>query len=90
MLPLSKPALAAVAIFSFVGNWNNFMGPLLYLSSAEKYTLALGLQLFQGQYMIEMGLLMAASVLVLLPIIIVFFFAQKYFIQGITLTGLKG
>ncbi|GAH54781.1 unnamed protein product, partial [marine sediment metagenome] len=90
MLPLSKPALAAVAIFSFVGNWNNFMGPLIYLSSAEKYTLALGLQLFQGQYMIEMGLLMAASVLVLLPIIIVFFFAQKYFIQGITLTGLKG
>jgi len=90
MLPLSKPALAAVAIFSFVGNWNNFMGALIYLSSAEKYTLALGLQLFQGQYMIEMGLLMAASVLVLLPIIIVFFFAQKYFIQGITLTGLKG
>lgn len=90
MLPLSKPALAAVAIFAFVGNWNNFMGPLIYLSSEEKYVLSLGLRLFQGQFSLQMHLLMAVSVLNVLPIIIVFFFAQKYFIQGIALTGIKG
>lgn len=90
ILPLAKPALATVGIFGFLGNWNNFMGPLIYLSSQEKYTLAIALNLFRGQYMTAVAYLMAASVVTVLPVIIVFFLAQKYFIQGITLTGLKG
>ena len=91
MLPLSKPALATIAIFSFMGNWNNFLAPLIYLRDMEKYTLALGLRMFQGQYAIHnQQYLMAVSVVTILPIIIMFFFAQKQFIQGIALTGLKG
>ncbi len=90
ILPLSKPALAAVAIFSFLGHWNDFMGPLIYLNSADKYTLALGLNSFRGLYGTSWNLLMAASIVVMLPCLIIFFFAQKYFIQGIVMTGLKG
>ena len=89
-LPLSKPAIAAVVIFSFFLNWNDFIFPLIYLSSMEKYTLTLGLALFKGQYFTEINLLLATSVLVVLPIIVVFFFMQKRFIRGIALTGLKG
>ena len=91
MLPLSKPALATIAIFAFMGNWNNFLAPLIYLRDMENYTLALGLRMFQGQYAIHnQHYLMAVSVMTILPIIIMFFFAQKQFIQGIALTGLKG
>jgi len=89
-LPLVKPALAALAIMVFLGSWNNFMGPLIYLNSPEKMTVAYALQLFQGEHSAEYGLTMAASVMVLLPVIIVFFLAQKYLIEGITLTGIKG
>ncbi|MHA1834455.1 MAG: carbohydrate ABC transporter permease [Candidatus Baldrarchaeia archaeon] len=89
-LPLSKPAIAAVVIFSFFLNWNDFIFPLIYLSSMEKYTLTLGLALFKGQYFTEINLLMAVSVLTVLPIIVIFFFMQKFFIRGITLSGLKG
>jgi len=89
VLPLSKPALATIAVFAFVGNWNNFMGPLIYLSSQEKFTLALGLRLFQGQFSLQMHLLMAVSMLNVLPLIAIFFFAQRYFVRGITLTGIK-
>ena len=90
MLPLIKPALAALTIMTFMGSWNNFMGPLIYINSPEKMTLAYGLQLFQGAHSAEYGLLMAASTLVMLPVLMVFFFTQRYFIQGITLTGIKG
>lgn len=90
MLPLVKPALAAIAIMSVLGSWNNFMGPLIYLSSAEKMPLAYALQLYQQQHGGEPGLLMAASTLVVLPIIALFFVGQKWFIEGASLTGLGG
>lgn len=89
-LPLSKPALAVVMLFTFIGAWNDFLGPLIYLQSPDMYTLALGLQVFLTQHGGDWSLLMAASTMVVLPIIIVFFFTQKQFIQGIVLTGLKG
>ena len=89
MLPLIKPALAALTIMTFMGSWNNFMGPLIYINSPEKMPLAYALQLFQTAHGAEFGLLMAASTLVMLPVLIVFFFTQRYFIQGITLTGIK-
>lgn len=90
LLPLSKPALATVAIFTFMGVWNDFMGPLIYLNKPETYTLALGLNFFKGQYTSDWDLLMAASLVMMLPLIILFFVAQKAFIEGITLTGVKG
>lgn len=91
MLPLVKPALATVAIFAFVGNWNNFMGPLIYISDMTKNTMSLGLRLFQGQYATyNQHYLMAVSVINVLPILVLFFFAQKTFIQGVALTGIKG
>jgi len=90
VLPLSKPVLIVVVIFTFIGVWNDFLGPLIYLSSDEKYTLSLGLASFRGIYNAQWGYLMAASTAVVTPIILLFFFAQRYFIEGITLTGSKG
>lgn len=90
ILPLSKPALATVAIFSFMGHWNDFVGPLIYLRSPRNYTLALGLQTFQGLYSTDFQYLMAASIVVVAPVIVLFFLAQRYFVQGIVLTGMKG
>jgi ABC-type glycerol-3-phosphate transport system permease component len=90
ILPLAKPAMTTVAVLGFLGNWNDFMGPLIYISSQEKYTLAIGLTLFRGQYMSNIAYLMAASVATVLPVILIFFFAQRYFIEGMTLTGIKG
>ncbi len=90
VLPLSKPALAAVAIFMFNGSWNDFFGPLIYLHSRDKYTISLGLRSFQDQNYTEWHLLMAASLVAMLPVVLIFFFAQKYFIQGIVFTGVKG
>jgi len=90
ILPLVKPALAAIGIFTFLGAWNDFMGPLVYLSDQELYPLSLGLfalKVVQGG---NFGLMMAASVLMTFPVIVLFFAAQRHFIQGITLTGLKG
>jgi len=89
-LPLSKPALATVAIFSFMAHWNDFMGPLIYTQSMEKKTLALGLYSFKGLHGTEYHLMMAAAIAVLIPVLIIFFSAQKYFVQGIVLSGLKG
>jgi multiple sugar transport system permease protein len=89
-LPLSKPALATVAIFSFMGHWNDFMGPLIYTQSMEKKTLALGLFSFKGLHGTEYHLMMAAAIAVLLPVLIIFFSAQKYFVQGIVMSGIKG
>ncbi len=92
MLPLSRPALATVAIFSFMANWNDFMGPLIYLNSEEKRTLTLGLRDFivASAQRTEFQYLMAVSTITILPVMLVFFFAQKYFIQGVVLSGLKG
>ena len=90
MIPQVKPALAAVAITGVMGAWNNFQGPLIYLSSPEKMTLAYALQLYQQQHSGDPGLLMAASTLVVFPIIVLFFFTQRYFIEGVSLSGLGG
>jgi multiple sugar transport system permease protein len=90
ILPLAKPALAAIALFQFLNAWSDFLGPLIYLNDASKYTVSIGLTFFQGQYTTEYGALMAASTVMLVPVVILFFFAQRTFIQGITLTGVKG
>lgn len=89
-LPLSRPALAAVAIFNFQGVWNDFINPLIYLNSNNLKPLSLGLYVFLQENTSYWNLLMAASTLMTIPVILVFFFTQRYFIQGITLTGLKG
>jgi multiple sugar transport system permease protein len=91
VLPLSKPVLLVVALFQFIASWNDFLGPLVYLTRENTYTLALGLQFFQSQHGgTYWNYLMAASSLIVLPIIVIYFFAQKAFIEGISLTGLKG
>lgn len=90
ILPLVKPALAAVAVLQFMGAWNDFLSPLIYISSESKMTLSLGLQLFESTHGAEYGMLMAASTLMTLPAAALFFFAQRYFIQGVTLTGIRG
>jgi multiple sugar transport system permease protein len=90
MLPLAKPALATIALFTFMANWNDFLGPLLYLSDDSQYTLSIGLQRFLVLHQAEWAYLMAASTVFTLPIIVLFFFTQRTFIQGITLTGIKG
>jgi multiple sugar transport system permease protein len=89
-VPLSKPALATVAVFSFMAHWNDFMGPLIYIQSMENKTLALGLYSFRSLHGTEYHLMMAAAIAVLLPVLIIFFSAQKYFVKGIILSGLKG
>lgn len=90
MLPLSKPAILTVALFTFMGTWNDYFGPLIFLSNPEQWTLALGLRAFQTQYGGQYNLMMAASILIMLPTLILFFFAQKSFIEGIKFTGIKG
>ena len=89
-IPLSKPALATVAVFSFMAHWNDFMGPLIYIQSMENKTLALGLTAFKTLHGTEYHLMMAASVAVLMPVLIIFFSAQKYFVKGIVMSGIKG
>jgi ABC-type glycerol-3-phosphate transport system permease component len=89
-VPLSAPALTAVAVFSFVQAWNDFFGPLIYLTSRENWTLTLGLAALQDPTFIDYREQMAAAFLVSLPCLIVFFLAQRFFTEGITLTGLKG
>lgn len=90
LVPITKPALAVVGMFAFLNSWNDFLGPLVYLNSEKKYTVALGLQLFTGSYRGEWNLMMAAACLVLVPVIIVFAIGQKYLIEGITMSGVKG
>jgi multiple sugar transport system permease protein len=90
ILPLAKPALAVVALFTFMGNWNDFLGPLVYLSDRDQYTLAIGLYGFLSRSGSAWGPLMAAATLMVLPIVALFFLTQRTFIQGITLTGIKG
>lgn len=90
LLPLSRPALATVAIFTFFGTWNDFMGPLIYLSRNSMYTIALGLQFYVSAHgVVQWNLMMAATFVSVLPLLIVFFLAQKTFVRGVALTGLK-
>jgi len=88
-LPLTKPALAALAIFTFQGGWNNFMWPMIILNDPKRYTIQMALQAFSYNYATEYGPMMAASIVATMPIFILFIFAQKYFIQGIAFAGLK-
>jgi multiple sugar transport system permease protein len=90
LLPMSRPALATVGVFAFMFTWNDFFGPLIYLSDNAKYTLALGLRAFMGEYTSQWHLMMAASFVIILPMIVLYFFAQRAFVEGITLTGVKG
>jgi len=90
ILPLSAPALATVAIFNIMYSWNDFMGPLIYLRSMTESTLALGLYFFRGTYNPDWNQLMAISVLLILPMVAMFFFAQRLFIQGVVISGVKG
>jgi ABC-type glycerol-3-phosphate transport system permease component len=90
ILPLSMPAVATVAIFTFQAAWNDFLAPLIYLQKPELYTVTLGLQFFRSTYTTNWAYLMAASLVTSLPVIVVFFLAQRYFIEGITLSGVKG
>ncbi len=90
MLPLIKPALLGVIVFQFMWAWNDFVNPLIYIHDKEKMTLTIGLQAFNLVHGAEWSLVMAASVMMTIPVIILFFFAQRYFIEGITLTGIKG
>lgn len=90
MLPLSKPALSTLTIFTFVATWNDFLGPLIYLTKTELKTIQIGLRMFISQYSAEYGLIMAASVIALIPVLIVFLALQKYFVQGVATAGLKG
>ncbi|RIK29809.1 MAG: sugar ABC transporter ATP-binding protein [Chloroflexi bacterium] len=91
ILPLSKPALAVVALFQFIGSWNDYFGPLIYINDRSLYTISLGIANMRASYgFSNFAWIMAATCLSVLPIIVLFFFAQRTFIEGIALTGLKG
>lgn len=90
MLPLAKPALATLAVLSFIHHWNDFLGPLVYLQSYRLYPISMGINMFKGAYNIFPHYLMAASIVALIPVLLLFFFAQKYFVKGIIMTGIKG
>jgi len=90
MLPLCKPAIITVMLFTFMGAWNDYFGPLIFLSNPDHWTLALGLRAFQLQFGGRFDLMMAAAILIMLPTLVLFFFTQKSFIEGITFTGIKG
>jgi multiple sugar transport system permease protein len=90
ILPLAKPALATVALFQFLGSWNDFIGPLIYLNDPSKYTLSLGIQVFVSTVGVQWGWMMAVTTVLTVPVIVLFFFTQRTFIQGIALTGIKG
>ena len=90
ILPLSKPALSTLTIFTFVTTWNDFLGPLIYLTKTELKTIQVGLRMFISQYSTEYGLIMAASIVSLVPVLIVFLALQRFFVEGIASTGIKG
>ena len=91
MMPMCQPVLMAITVFTFMGSWNDFNGPLIYLYDANKFTLSLGLSFFKGLYTSQWNLLMAATVLVMLPILVLFFMAQDLIINGISISsGTKG
>lgn len=90
ILPLSKPVLATIAVFAFIHNWNDFFEPLIYLQSPENWTMAIGLRGFRTLYHTEWNLMMAASTAMILPLLVLFFLAQRYFVSGIQMSGLAG
>ncbi len=90
MLPMCRPALGVVAIMQFSSAWNEFFGPLIYLNSPQRFTISLGLRTFQNQWMVQVGQVMAMTTLSLIPVLAVFYTSQRYFIQGIVITGVKG
>jgi multiple sugar transport system permease protein len=90
MLPLSKPSLATLTIFTFVATWNDYLGPSIYLKTEAKKTIQIGLQRFIGQYSSEYGLMMTGAVISLIPVLIVFLLLQKHFVAGIATSGIKG
>jgi multiple sugar transport system permease protein len=90
MLPLSKPALSTLTIITFVNTWNDFLGPMIYLTRTELKTIQIGLRMFISQYSSEYGLIMAASVVTLIPVLVIFLSLQRYFVQGVASSGLKG
>jgi len=89
VLPLSKPAITTVAVLSFIGHWDDFLGPLIYLNDLHNYTVSIALRLFQDQYGSDFNLLMAAALIHIVPVLVLFFLAQRYFVKGIAMTGLK-
>lgn len=89
-VPLSKPAMATLGVFVFMGSWNDFLAPLVYINSQEKMTLPLGLAAMQGMYSTDWPVLMAGTVISIIPLIVIFLLAQDFFIRGVTLSGLKG
>lgn len=90
VLPLCKPALITLGLFSFIGNWNNFLGPLVFLNTSSNFTVPLIINSFRTVYNVEWGLLMAASVVSIIPCLILYLVGQRYFVEGVTLAGLKG
>ena len=90
VLPLTKPAMATLTIMSFVTVWNDYMGPMIYFNSERTKTIQLGIRMFIGQYSAEYGLIMATSVMAILPVLIVFLAFQRFFVEGIASSGLKG
>lgn len=90
ILPLCKPALITLGLFSFIGNWNNFLGPLIFLNTDDKFTVPLIINSFRTVYSVDWELLMAASVVSIIPCLILYLIGQRYFVQGVTLSGLRG
>jgi multiple sugar transport system permease protein len=90
LVPLAQPVFATVAIFSFINHWNDFLGPLIYLNSRERYTLALGLQTYRGEFDVHWANIMVASSLMTLPCLLIFFFFQRYFLRGVVMSGMAG
>lgn len=90
MMPLAKPAIATLAVFTFMGSWNNLLGPVIYLTTYNKLTLPVGLAFFRGQYGTAWALLMAGATISVIPIIALYMFAQQYFVQGVVMSGIKG
>lgn len=90
IMPISGPVLASVSIFSFIHHWNDFMGPLIYTSSVQSRTLALGLRVFRNEMLVRVNLLMCASLIMLIPVLLLFFVAQRYFVRGVVTSGLAG
>jgi multiple sugar transport system permease protein len=90
ILPMAKPVLCTIGVFTFMGAWNDFLGPLIYIKDDSLRTVSLGLYSFIGRYVTKYNLLLAASTVSTIPMIVIFFFAQRFFIEGVTFTGLKG
>lgn len=90
MLPLIKPAVMTLIVFTLMNTWNDYLGPLIYLSTPDKYTMTLGIAYFKGTYTVQWNMMMAGAVISVIPILTVYLFGQKYFIEGIAFSGIKG